>query len=88
MLQTVRAAFDRMAAARAEAEVAQAVRKSAPSGAELGSRMSAQCFIATLSDGSGYVLRVDGKVVSTHTTIAEAVKARSELETDTEARSA
>ena len=46
-------------------------------------------FITTLVDGSGYVLMmVDGKVVSTHATIAEAVKARSELETETEAQSA
>jgi hypothetical protein len=35
-----------------------------------------QAFIATLADGSGYVLMVDGKVVSTHETIVEAVKAR------------
>jgi hypothetical protein len=37
-------------------------------------------FIATLDDGSGYVLIVDGKVVSTHATAAEAVKARDALE--------
>ena len=45
-----------------------------------------QHFIATLSDGSGYVLMVDGKVVSTHETIAEAVKARNELQVKREAQ--
>jgi hypothetical protein len=47
-----------------------------------------QAFIATLADGSGYVLMVEGKAVSTHATIAEAVKARNELEAETEAQSA
>jgi hypothetical protein len=42
-------------------------------------------FIATLADGSGYVLILDGKVVSTHATIAAAIKARTELEAEPEA---
>ena len=42
------------------------------------SRISA--YIATTVDGQSYVLLVDGKVVSTHATVAEAVKAREALE--------
>ena len=38
-----------------------------------------QAFIATLADGSGYVLLADGKVVSTHAAIAGGVKAREAL---------
>jgi hypothetical protein len=38
-----------------------------------------QYFIATLADGSRYVLPTDGKVVSKQETIAEAVKAREAL---------
>lgn len=46
-------------------------------------------FIATLADGSGYVLLVDDKVVTgPFDTIIEAVKAKNELKAETEARSA
>ena len=42
-------------------------------------------FIATLTDGQGYALLDGNKVLSTHNTIAEAVKARTELEAEPEA---
>ena len=41
--------------------------------------------IATLADGQGYALLDGNKVVSTHQTIAAAIKARAELEAEPEA---
>jgi hypothetical protein len=38
--------------------------------------MELNLCIATAVDGSGYVLLADGTVISTHATIAEAVKVR------------
>ena len=40
--------------------------------------MELNLYIATAVDGSGYVLLADGTVISTHATIAEAVRVREE----------